>query len=49
MTTTQHRCTQTGETVELEARYCDKAEWYITYHRGCESVPCVGYHEEGEL
>lgn len=39
-----HRCTQTGETVRLEPRYCDDAQWYITYH-DCDSVPCVNYHE----
>jgi len=46
MTTTQHRCTQTGETVELEARWDDDAELYVAYHKACESYPCVSYKEE---
>jgi len=45
MTTKTHRCTQTGETVELEARYDPDAEFYITYHRDCSEV-CTNYHEE---
>lgn len=45
MTTKTHRCTQTGKTVELEARYCDKAEWYITRHESCSEIACMNYHE----
>jgi len=45
MTTTQHRCTQTGEKVELEARYDPDAEFYVLYHSECNATPCVSYKE----
>jgi len=43
-----HRCTQTGETVELEARFDKDAQWYVCYHKSCDET-CVSYKEEGEL
>jgi len=46
MTTTTHRCTQTGETVELEARWDDDAQWYITRHEACSEIACMNYHDQ---